>query len=246
MSAVVALAAPPSPVWFLARAAGMVTLGLLTATVCTGLLAGRSGQRPAAVFLLDELHRYLMLVFFTFLVLHVTTVLVDPFTRFRLSDVVVPFGSDYRRVWMGLGIVAAELAVALALSIHLRPRIGYRAWRTLHYGTYALFPLSLLHGMGTGTDTRSGLEVALYIACTLCVAAAATARLLANAEAQRRLRLPGMVALASGVAVAAIWAARGPLSPGWAKSAGTPQHARLVVTLLPSPATTSPPRLRPQ
>jgi len=248
VSTIVALAAPPSPVWFVARAAGLVTLGLLSATVCTGLLAGRSGQRPAAVFVQDELHRYLMLVLFSFLAVHVATILVDPFTRFRLTDVLVPFGADYRRLWMGLGILAAELAIALALSVHLRPRLGYRTWRTLHYGTYVLFPLSLLHGMGTGTDTRNSIDLAAYAVCSAAVAAAAAARLAANASSWRRVRWPGMISLLGAAALITLWATRGPLAPGWSRAAGTPQRAQLVVTLLPpsTPTESAASRLRAQ
>ena len=45
--------------------------------------------------------------------------------------------------------------LALGLSIYLRPLIGYKAWRVLHYGTYLSFPAVLLHGIFTGTDTSS-------------------------------------------------------------------------------------------
>ncbi|MGI8609656.1 MAG: ferric reductase-like transmembrane domain-containing protein [Candidatus Dormibacteria bacterium] len=154
----------PSVLWYFARAGGFVSLLLLSATVCAGVamsLRWRSPRWPA--FVTEGLHRYLSTVMLVFISIHVMTLLLDPFAKFSVQDVLVPLASSYRTFWMGLGICAAELTVAFALSVHLRKAIGYRLWRLVHYGTYGLFPLALLHGLGTGTDTRTGWGLALYL-----------------------------------------------------------------------------------
>jgi predicted ferric reductase len=160
---VVALTQAPSVVWYFARAAGFVSLLLLASSVCVGIalsLRLRSPRFP--MFLTEGLHRYLSTVLLVFVGIHVTTLLLDPFARFSLADMLVPFASRYRTLWMALGICAAELTLALGLSVYVRRWIGYKAWRLIHYGTYALFPLGLLHGIGTGTDTRSWWGLAIY------------------------------------------------------------------------------------
>jgi predicted ferric reductase len=165
-----ALTQAPSVLWYFARAAGFVSLLLLTAGVCVGIalsLRLRSPRWPT--FVTEGLHRYLSTVLLVFIAIHVATLLLDPFAKFSVQDMLIPFVSAYRTFWMGLGICAAELVVAFALSIYVRKLIGYRAWRIFHYGTYALFPLALLHGLGTGTDTHSWWGGAIYLLCGAAV-----------------------------------------------------------------------------
>jgi cytochrome b561 len=47
--------------------------------------------------------------------------------------------------------------------------VSYRAWRLLHYLTFAVFVLALAHGVGAGTDTQSEWAQYLYAACGLLV-----------------------------------------------------------------------------
>jgi len=187
LTAVVALTQTPSPLWYFARASGFVSLILLTATVAVGLalsMRWRSARWP--LFISDGLHRYLGTVLFFFIGIHVLTLWLDPFARFSLADVVVPFHSSYRTLWMGLGICAAELGLALAVSVHLRRWIGYRTWRALHYLTYATFPLAIAHGLGSGSDTRTWWGLAIYVSCGFVVGTLALTRLMERAEAPAR------------------------------------------------------------
>jgi predicted ferric reductase len=174
---ILALTQAPSPLWYFARAAGFVSLILLAVTVALGLaltLRWRTDSWPT--FISDGLHRYLATVFFVFVGIHVETLLLDPFSKFTLSDLLIPFVSTYRPFWMAMGICAAELALALALSFNIRRWIGYRAWRVMHYGTYATFPLVIAHGLGTGSDTRTWWGLAIYIVCGSAVTGLAAAR----------------------------------------------------------------------
>jgi sulfoxide reductase heme-binding subunit YedZ len=182
-----ALTQTPSALWVFARAAGFVSLVLLSLTVALGIaltLRWRSRQWPT--FVSDGLHRYLGTVFFVFLTVHVVTILLDPFTKFSLADVLVPFKSSYRPLWMGLGICAAELALALGLSVHLRRWIGYRTWRILHYGTYATLPVAFLHGLGSGTDSATWWGTAIYAACGLPIACLVVVRLISGGPAREK------------------------------------------------------------
>jgi sulfoxide reductase heme-binding subunit YedZ len=174
---VVALTQQPSALWYFARASGFVSLLLLAATVALGLvLAMRWRNALFPSFLSEGLHRYLTTVVYVFLAIHVVTLWLDPFAKFSLADVLIPFVSSYRTFWMGLGICALEVSLALGLSIYLRPVIGYRAWRALHYGTYATFPVALLHGLLTGTDTGAWWAVGIYAVSGLLVGGLAVAR----------------------------------------------------------------------
>ena len=129
----VALTQTPSVLWYFARASGFVSLMLMAATVAVGIalsLRWRSPRWPT--FITEGLHRYISAMLLVFIAIHVVTLLLDPFAKFSLADMLVPFASSYKTFWTGLGVCAAELTVALGLSIYVRRWIGYKAWRVLH------------------------------------------------------------------------------------------------------------------
>jgi hypothetical protein len=155
----------------------------------------------------------------------VTTVL-DGFAPIGLQDAVVPFRSGYRPVWLGLGAVALDLVLALALTSLVRARIGYRAWRALHWAAYAAWPLALVHALGAGSDPRSGWMRVIVAAVAAAVAVAVLVRIgraAAQPAAARGLRIAAV--LVAALAVSA-WYATGPGRRGWAARAGTPASLR--------------------
>ena len=156
--------------WFTTRAAGVVSLLLFTAVVVMGQLARLRVDSPGwPRFLTVDLHRNLALLSLVFLVIHIVTAVVDPFTSLGVAPVVLPFGSSYRRFWLGLGTVAFELTVALIISSLLRRQFGPRAWRAIHWLSYAAWPIAVLHGLGTGTDAFSRWLLVITIVCVAAV-----------------------------------------------------------------------------
>jgi sulfoxide reductase heme-binding subunit YedZ len=148
------LAAGPSPFWYLTRGAGAVALLLLTASVVLGIVdfsRWRSDRWPR--FVTDRLHRNVSMLALVIIALHIVTTVADGFTPIGLKDAVIPFLSPYRPLWLGLGALAFDLLVAVAVTSMLRRRLGYGAWRAVHWTAYACWPLALVHGLGTGTDT---------------------------------------------------------------------------------------------
>ncbi len=67
-------------------------------------------------------------------------------------SIVVPFASPYRPLWTGLGTVAVDLMVAVAVSSALRQRISARTWRGIHWLAYGSWPVAMAHALGEGTD----------------------------------------------------------------------------------------------
>jgi hypothetical protein len=150
--------------WVTARAAGFTAFALLTGSVALGLVLSspvRSERWPR--FVTTELHRFATLLSLVFIAVHVLVVLLDSFIGFSVVEVVVPFTSHYRPLWMGLGIVSAYLAVALWATNWLQRHIGYRWWRRLHYGTFAVYAGAAAHGLGSGSDTSWAWSRAIYV-----------------------------------------------------------------------------------
>ncbi len=218
----------PSAYWYLARGTGTVALLLLSASVVLGILGplrfhvGRRWPR----FAVDTLHRDISLLVLALIVVHVLTSVLDGFAPISLTSAIIPVGSSYRPLWLGLGALSFDLLLALAATSLLRRRIGYGAWRAVHWLAYVSWPVAVLHGLGTGSDTKVWWMLLLTAVCVGAVAAAVAVRIGRARPANEGLRAP-LLALTFITPVAlAIFTLVGPLQHGWARRAGTP--ARLL------------------
>jgi sulfoxide reductase heme-binding subunit YedZ len=167
-----------SALWYIGRGTGVVTLVLFSIVVALGI-ATRSAQPVLGLprFAVTAVHRSASLLACTFLAIHIVTMLADPAAPLYLVDIVVPFAGPYRALWLGLGTIAMELIVALVVTSLLRPRIGLRAWRFVHWAGYLAWPVAILHAVGTGTDNGQPWLWAVVAACVALVLASVWWRL---------------------------------------------------------------------
>ncbi len=175
--------------WYATRAAGLVTLVLLTASMVLGILnAGRFATRGYPRFVIQGLHRNLSLLALGCLTLHVGTTVIDTYTSIGLQDAFVPFMSGYKRWWLGLGAIAADLMITLAITSLIRQRISPRLWRAIHWMGYLCWPVAIAHGLGTGTDHSATWVLALTFCCIGLVLCSAGYRLVMLIPARRYAR----------------------------------------------------------
>src|SRR5690349_9695056 len=100
--------------WQLSRASGFtafvalaldVTLGLLMTTRLGDRLLGRGQQ--------IDLHRWLSPITLALIAGHALALLADDHVDFGVLDVLVPFAARYRPVAVGVGVIAAYLALVV-------------------------------------------------------------------------------------------------------------------------------------
>ena len=215
----------PSALWFLTRGTGAVALILLTLSVAIGVANVRRVHTDYVPrFALQAVHRDVSLLAVAFVVVHVATSVLDSFAPIHLIDIVVPFGSVYRPLWLGLGAVAFDLLIAIALTSLLRQRLGYSAWRATHWLAYVSWPVALLHGLGTGSDTKTTWMLTLAGVCVAVMVVAVVARAAAGWPGHRGARVTAIALSTIGPLALLVWLPSGPLAPGWAKRAGTPSY----------------------
>jgi methionine sulfoxide reductase heme-binding subunit len=165
--------------WYAARAGGLVAFVLLTLATLAGLvLAGRARLDGWPRFAVEDVHRYLGLLTGMFVGLHVLVLVVDSYVPFSVADLVVPGLAPYRPVPTALGIVGAELLLALALTNRFRARLPHMVWRRFHFLNFAVWALALAHGITAGADRDTAWALALYACCGGSVAAATVWRVL--------------------------------------------------------------------
>ena len=107
-------------------------------------------------------------------VLHLGLLFFDPFAQLRLIDFIVPFLGAYRPLWLGLGTLTFDVLVVVVVTSLLRHRLGGRAFRAVHWASYALWPGAMAHAIGNGTDAGHEwfLLFAAFSALTVCGALA--------------------------------------------------------------------------
>jgi hypothetical protein len=197
--------------WDVARAGGFTAFGLLTLSVAIGLaltLHWQSSFWPRIIN--SELHNFITLLALIFTGVHILAVWIDPFTKFGWNEIFIPFASHYRPLWMALGIVAFYTGIAIGISTWLRPLIGYKWWRRLH-----MLTLVLVHGITTGSDTRTLWGAAIYVLCILLVGIPLLMRLLKPANVQSSTHPVIAAALVVAIAIGTFLALLGPFQPGW-------------------------------
>jgi predicted ferric reductase len=191
-----------------------------------GIVAGtRLSSARWPRFVTQGLHRNVSLFVLVLLALHVGAAVVDNYVTITVQESLIPFIGTYRPIWMGLGALSFDLLIAMIVTSLLRQRIGYGAWRAVHWAAYLCWPLSVVHGLGTGSDVRTTWSVLVTLACVALVLVAVAWRIVSGWPSRAILRASAVVLTACAVVVVFTWAKQGPFTPGWSKRSGTTQTA---------------------
>lgn len=161
----------------MSRALGVTAFLALTLVTAFGLLSSMGAldrflPRKGAI----ETHRWLSASALVTTALHAVVLAVDRSVRFDALDVLVPFLSSWRPVAVGLGVLAAWLAVMVHGSDAWRRVLGATLWRRVHYLAYASFALALTHGIVAAPDDGPRWLGALYGGSALLVLGLTVAR----------------------------------------------------------------------
>ena len=167
--------------WYVSRAAGIVSLLLFTTVMAFGIMtATRVGGAPLPRFAVAELHRRLSLLAVVFLGIHVGTTVLDTYVNIGVLSVFVPGTSHYKTLWVAFGTVALDLVLAVVITSLLRQRLSHDTWRAIHWISYLAWPIALIHTIFIGTDLRFGWMDLVVAGCVVVVLAAGAWRIWAN------------------------------------------------------------------
>jgi methionine sulfoxide reductase heme-binding subunit len=165
--------------WYVTRAAALSSYIVLTVVVLLGIsrsLVRIAGTR--ASWILDEIHQFLALLVAALVGLHLLSLFLDPLIPFSLLNFWLPIGEPYRPFAVDLGVLALYGLVIVLASSWLRRYIRYARWRTLHYGSFAVFLLVTLHGVLAGSDSGQPWMILVYLGASVSVILMSLVRLL--------------------------------------------------------------------
>jgi hypothetical protein len=160
----VAALQPELLAWYTARAMGLLAYLAVAGSVVYGLLLSTKildaiAHRPVNF----ALHKDLALVGLILGTIHPLVLLADQSFAFTPAALLVPFASPFAPVWVGLGQLAFYGLAIVTASFYVRRQIGQRAWRLLHYLTFAVFLGTTAHGVMSGTDSGTPWAFWLYL-----------------------------------------------------------------------------------
>ncbi|MGL4745850.1 MAG: ferric reductase-like transmembrane domain-containing protein [Dermatophilaceae bacterium] len=172
--------------WYANRGTGVVLLALMTVTTVLGVLATRRTTRPTwPRFVTQGLHRTLAGVAVVVLVAHAGSAVIDEYVDIRWWQALVPVGSTYQPLWLGIGVLSLDLLVVVIATSLVRSRLPHRLWSSVHLTAYVAWLAGFVHGVGIGTDSGTSWLIAGYVASGAAVAVAALVRVIDLARAWR-------------------------------------------------------------
>lgn len=154
----------PKAYWYLSRATAFASLSLLWLSMALGMgitnKMARAWPGAAAAF---AIHEYVSLLGLGFAAFHALVILGDHYINFTLMQLLVPFSTvDYRPFWVGVGQIGFYVWLIVALTFYIRSLIGQKTWRALHYASFAMYLMGLLHGLFSGTDSSMPWATSYY------------------------------------------------------------------------------------
>lgn len=147
----------PKIYWYLSRATAFVSLTILWISMALGLglsnkLARLWPGAPAAF----AIHEYVSLLGLAFALFHALVLLGDHYMNFTVAQIFLPFATTgYRPTWVGIGQIGFYVWLIVALSFYIRSSIGQKTWRVIHYLSFAMYMMGLIHGLFSGTDSTA-------------------------------------------------------------------------------------------
>jgi hypothetical protein len=144
--------------WYVTRASGLVSWGLVSAAVIWGLAVSTRvmAGHPTPAWLLD-VHRFLGGLAVTFTGVHLVSLVADGYTDFGLADLLVPLRASWRPVAVAWGVLALYLLLAIELTSLAQRRLPRRLWRRVHATSIVLFVLATVHGFTAGSEAGNPL-----------------------------------------------------------------------------------------
>jgi len=149
--------------WYLTRAAGLMGYFLMWLSTAWGLVVSTKILDPILerAYAYD-FHEYLSWLGLAFVATHVIVLMADKYLPYNLWQVMIPFLSPYRPLWVGIGTIAFYLSLLVTITFYLKKKIGMVAFRKIHYLSLVSYFGATLHGLYAGTDSVLPIANLLY------------------------------------------------------------------------------------
>lgn len=163
--------------WYVGRISGIAAFIMFTLVICMGLLMTSKILVKFPFFSApNALETHSFNATFVAIVLalgHGLSFMFDDIIKLKANELFIPFvvQRDLKSslgwelgIPISLGIIAFYMALILVLTSQFRRKIvPVKIWRLIHYTSFLFYIVFLTHGIITGTDTKEGWMIAIYV-----------------------------------------------------------------------------------
>ena len=148
--------------WFIARITGLTAFAVLSLSVLSGealrtsVLDFLAKNRP-----IRKLHDFTTPLWIPLALAHVIALVLDRTARISVTDVFVPFQTEYGQLAIGLGTISFDVLLIVVVTSWLRSRMNNTLWMWIHRTSYIGFVALFFHAALSGTDFDAPLVSAL-------------------------------------------------------------------------------------
>jgi methionine sulfoxide reductase heme-binding subunit len=156
--------------WYLTRAAGLIAYLLLWLSTAWGLVvASKILDNLLHRSFTFDFHEFISLLAVGFLGLHIFVLTADKYLPYSLAQILVPFLSPYRPLWVGIGVIAMYLTLLVTVTFYMRRMIGMKAFRFIHVSSLVAYLGATIHGFLSGTDSSLPAAIFMYVGTFLVI-----------------------------------------------------------------------------
>jgi sulfoxide reductase heme-binding subunit YedZ len=156
--------------WYITRSAGITAYLLLWFSTALGLaVSSKILDRLLHRTFTFDFHQFISLLALGFLALHILVLSADQYMPYSLAQILVPFLSPYRPLWVGIGVIGLYLTVLVTVTYYLRQKIGMKAFRTIHVLSLVAYLGATMHGFFSGTESSLPVTVLMYFGTFLVI-----------------------------------------------------------------------------
>lgn len=164
--------------WLVARVTGLSAFLALALATLSGIalrtsVLDRIGTNRAW----RDLHTFCAALWIPLGGVHLVALLLDRTARIGPVDLVVPFGVSYGPVPVGLGTVALDVFLLVAVTGWMKRQMSQPLWSLVHRLSYPGFAASFAHAVLSGTDFSAPAVSAFAWSFGFAVAVLALARI---------------------------------------------------------------------
>ncbi|MGQ8874873.1 ferric reductase-like transmembrane domain-containing protein [Paenibacillus sp. TSA_86.1] len=151
------------PTWDMIRISGVAAYLLLFTGVFLGIAQGIPMAKGEPRALMSEWHTRTIWLAFGLGTFHALTLIIDQYSPFTWSELLIPFTASVHPIGSGLGTLAVYGLLIVLLSGDLRRKLGHQCWFMFNLLSYPVFAGLLVHGMVTGNDSAHVLMRLMYV-----------------------------------------------------------------------------------
>lgn len=151
------------PTWMIARVTGFAAYYLLFAGIFLGILYGMPSLRGNWKSRVYQWHSGTQWAGFLFVLAHAMILVIDHYSPFNWSQLLIPFSHPDKPIPYGLGSLALYLLLLVLVTSDFRALLPKKLWLGVHLLSYPAYFAFFIHGFYSGTDSQSLPALAGYV-----------------------------------------------------------------------------------